>query len=105
IASCVYGKVIQIWRAQTKELWCLCTGSTFEHINTLTWSPDGRMLASGDRIGMVQIWDSRTGDTLRMYNGHTNGILSVAWSPNGRYLASSGEDTTVRIWRDPSLFL
>lgn len=98
IASCGYGKIIQIWDTRNKDLLVLCSGDKLEQINTLSWSPDSRLLASGDDAGHVQIWHARTGEKSRMYSDHTDAVLTSAWSSNGLYLASGSSDLTVRIW-------
>ncbi|GHO59850.1 serine/threonine-protein kinase [Ktedonobacter robiniae] len=36
--------------------------------------------------------------SLRVYNEHIEGVVSVAWSPKGSHLISGGDDNTVRLW-------
>jgi WD40 repeat protein len=65
----------------------------------LSFSPDGRFLASGGEGHTVRIFDVETGKEARPpLLGHKEDIYAVAFSPDGRWLASTGEDSTVRIW-------
>jgi predicted NACHT family NTPase len=65
---------------------------------SVSWSPDGRFLASGSEDNTVRIWDAATGSLLQTLQGHTGWVTSVAWSPDGRFLASGALDSTVRVW-------
>jgi serine/threonine protein kinase len=77
---------------------------TFGHVdrvNSVTWSPDGRYLASASIDRTVRVWEIATGRLLRTLEGHRGKLSSVAWSPNGRFIASGDLDeanSTVRIW-------
>ncbi len=67
-------------------------------VNSVTFSPDGRLLASGSLDNTVRLWDAASGQLVRTLEGHTDNVNSVAFSPNGRLLASGSDDTTVRLW-------
>jgi WD40 repeat protein/tetratricopeptide (TPR) repeat protein len=67
-------------------------------INSVAWSPDGQVLASGSGDNSVRIWNSKTGRQLLRMAGHTSHVLSVAFSPDGSRLASASVDKTVTIW-------
>ncbi len=68
---------------------------------SVTWSPDGKTLASASGDNTIRLWDPASGKTLRTLIGHTGPIWSVTWSPDGKMLASAGEDKTIRLW-DPA---
>lgn len=89
----------------TVTLWDVATGEAklslprhMASISGVTFSPDGRLLASA--ADKVRLWDVVTGD-LRAIVEH--GAESVAFSPDGRLLASGGGDGTVRLWDVESL--
>jgi RNA polymerase sigma factor (sigma-70 family) len=69
-------------------------------ISTLTFSPDGRLLASGGWASdsSVAVWDVVTGKRLREFTGHRGRVLALTFSPDGRRLVSGGEDTTALVW-------
>lgn len=67
-------------------------------VHSVAFSPDGRLLASGDEFNMVGIWDVRRGVRLRTLKGHTEPVNSVAFSSDGRLLTSGSFDGTVKIW-------
>lgn len=67
-------------------------------VNALTWSPDGKYIASASDDTFVQIFESATGKRSIIYRGHTEEVAAVAWSPNGPFIASSGQDRTVQVW-------
>jgi COMPASS component SWD3 len=47
---------------------------------------------------LIKLWDSRTGEFLYNFEGHTKGISDVAWSSSSDLLASASDDKTVRLW-------
>jgi WD40 repeat protein len=72
-----------------------------DKVNFVTFSPDGRWLASGHMDGSIILWDPSTGQRVRTLTGHARYVTSLAFSPDGRLLASGSDDYTVKLW-DPN---
>ena len=104
------GKTVAFENGVRIHLWDTETGKTFEislvdptneidvslydTIAALAFSPDGKRLASGNRRGDLQIWNSETGDALTSFpkmappNGfERDSIRSLAFSSDGAMLA------------------
>ena len=66
----------------------------------VSFSPSGRLLASGGGDCTVRIWDTTTCLPKSILKGHADHILYTAWSPCGLYLASADRKGQVFVW-DP----
>ena len=64
----------------------------------LTFSPDGKILVSGQGFGTIKFWDVATGKNITTLEGHTGIVFSVEFSPDGQTLASGSQDGTVLLW-------
>jgi WD40 repeat protein len=68
-------------------------------VESLAFSPDGQILASGSWDTSVRLWDTATGEPIGPpLAGHTNIVTSLAFSPDGATLASGGADQSIRLW-------
>ena len=76
-------------------------GEGIEQIVSVTFSPDGQLLASGSNDGVVKLWSVSTGQivkTLFEPGEGTERIASVTFSPDGQLLASGSNDGVVKLW-------
>jgi WD40 repeat protein len=65
----------------------------------VAWSPDGRLLATGGRDGMVRVWDTASWRQRRELRGQAGAVRSLAFSLDGQWLAGAGEGRRVLLWK------
>ena len=66
-----------------------------DDIRSVAFSPDGKVLASSVRAGMVKLWDTETGANIATLGGAGG---PVVFSPDGRILASCGNVQEIKLW-------
>ncbi len=54
-------------------------------VRSITWSPDGKMLASGANDAQLLVWD--TNGSVKVQKPQTGAVRAVAWSQDGQQLA------------------
>lgn len=106
LASCDYDSIL-LWDIDTAT-----PRSTFKTdfgLRTLAFSPNGKLLASGDDDGIVCLWNatvqqqgfagriSQHLSALKLKK-HKADIAALAFSPDGKMLLSGSVDGTIRAW-------
>jgi WD40 repeat protein len=90
---------LRIWNVETgKEA---VTGSGHAGaITALSWSADGKRIATSSFDKTLRVWDTKTGKELHRITASTRGCDSVAFCPDGKRLVSTGwaTDHSVRLW-------
>ncbi|MGB8648208.1 MAG: adenylate/guanylate cyclase domain-containing protein [Anaerolineae bacterium] len=87
------------WDAKTgKELFSFSGQGGTVGIESITASPDGTRIATGEFDTHVKIWDAATGQLLQTLFGHASYIDGLAYSADGKYLASGSEDGVAIVW-------
>jgi len=74
----------------------------FGRVLSVAFSPDGKLLATGDSNGVVILWDTSSKRKILTCTGHSKLIYSVAFSANGQTIASGSADQTLRLWNIPT---
>ena len=62
----------------------------------MSFSPDGRYVATASGDDTARVWDSQSGDEIARLN-HDSDVRAVSFSPDGRYVATASYDTTAEI--------
>jgi WD40 repeat protein len=67
-------------------------------IERVTFSPDGRRLATSGWDGTVRLWDVQTAREIISLRGHSDRVWGVNFSPRGDSLVSASADGKVLLW-------
>ena len=84
------------------KLWALGSFDEVRHCGiagtSLTYSPDGRVIAASGPDRSILFLNSDTLELLSRLPGHDAQVNGLAFNPDGSRLASASGDRTVRIW-------
>ena len=93
------GNIISLWDVKNrKKLWDIAGHEG--DITFLSFSPDGKTLASTSSDKTIKIWktDSIWGFETQTFRGHQDAVRSVLWSPDGEKIITASLDNTIRVW-------
>jgi WD40 repeat protein len=76
--------------------WTIETRSARAQVRAVAYRPDGKLLATGGDDGTIRLWDTASGELVRMLVGDS--VWSLSWSPDGKVLAVSGGAGDPRLW-------
>jgi RNA polymerase sigma factor (sigma-70 family) len=91
-------------QAGEMRLWDVATGRVAVRSQTagsfryLSFSPDGKFLATAELDDTVRLRDPLTSQVRTTFKGHKGPVNAVAFAPDARILASASWDKTVRLW-------
>jgi WD40 repeat protein len=69
-----------------------------DSVESVAFSRDSQMLASGSYDGTIKLWDAKTGSVLQTLEGHSDWVRSVAFSHDSQMVASGSNDKTIKLW-------
>jgi WD40 repeat protein len=87
---------IEIWDA-----WSGTISATVEcprGVDSLSFSSDGRRIATCGSDAVVQVWDATGGHETLALSGHKDRVSAVLFTPRDLRLYSAGRDGVVKLW-------
>ena len=82
--------------AQARGLARLLRGHT-KGVNFVTFSADGRWLATVSDDRTVRLWNAQSGES-KVLGSHDDEAWRAAFSPDSQWLATTSKDRTLRLW-------
>jgi WD40 repeat protein len=96
-ASAEPGAELKVWDARLeKEVASIKLSGS--RIDSVCFSPDGKLILTGGSDGVVRLWDLQTKCEMLALPGHGAGVVSVCFSPDGDTIASTSLDGTAKLW-------
>jgi WD40 repeat protein len=89
---------VKLWDTTTDKEIKTLTGHPHS-VNAVSFSPNGKLLATGSSDHTVKLWDTTTDKEIKTLTGHPHSVNAVSFSPNGKLLATGSADNTVKLWR------
>ena len=65
-------------------------------VTAISYSPDGRLVASADRNGGVIVWEADKGKEYNVLAGHKGAVTGLSFMTG--VVASASEDATIKLW-------
>jgi WD40 repeat protein len=97
LASTTFDAVTCVWDVASGKL-----TRTLEReaggVCSLAYSPDCRILATGNALYDITLWDASRAKVIRRLRGHSGEVICVAFSRDGKLLVSGSRDRTIRVW-------
>lgn len=103
------GPEVRLWDRETGEIIRAFDRIENEHIRSLDFSPDGRLMATGswpsyDRSipteSRVRLWDVSNGELIQVLEGTLSGdVTDVDISPDGQLVAGGDTQGLTKVWR------
>ena len=97
---------VRLWEVESgKEI--LLLNAHQDQVAFAAWSPDGRVLACGEKRGdrnqatfdqSVRLWDVAKGKELTRYSGFKADVTALNFARNGTLLAAGLADGTILVW-------
>jgi WD40 repeat protein/serine/threonine protein kinase len=90
------GNTAQVLQVESGDvLWTVQVANTK---NGAVFSPDGRYVLIATFDKRAYLLDATTGEEIRQFVGHTEGIFTATFSPDGQYVLTSSLDYSARLW-------
>merc|ERR1719469_110054 len=103
-----YDRTLRAWDLRSKTEVACCTGHSAP-VMDFVWVDD--VVASGDRSGMVMVWDASRGEAVASLKGHKGHITAMLAMPNSPgtpsipgmggdtpTIATGAQDGQIRVW-------
>jgi WD40 repeat protein/transcriptional regulator with XRE-family HTH domain len=97
VAADDYDKTAHVWEVATGQTVRILSGHS-DAVLRVSFSGDGKYLATASFDGTARLWDFATGQTVRVFAGHQDWVTAAIFSPDDKYLATSSKDGTARLW-------
>jgi WD40 repeat protein len=88
------GKILATGHWQLVTLWDIASGKRIavlrgasRYLDSLSFSPNGKILAGGTDNGSIILWDAHSHRSLRVIKNDGGYVSGAAFSPNGRLMA------------------
>ena len=96
MGSVNYDAPPEIWDPSTGKIVRRLEG--FDAATALTFSPDGRTVATGGTDSTIRIWELATAQQRFKLDGHLGFVTGMAFTPDGKTLISGAVDSTGLCW-------
>lgn len=92
-------KIVEILDSQSGDVLRVLSANA-DSIASVSWSPDGTLVAVGTTDGAVHLWDVGSGSNnpLASLPAHSGAVNALAWKQEGQNLITAGEDGKIKIW-------
>lgn len=89
--------VIKLWDVKQRRVLKTMRGHE-SFIQSVTFSPDSKTLATAGADGTIKLWDVKTGRNRRTLEKHVLTVYDITFMNDGKTLVSAGYEGSVKFW-------